>query len=125
MWLSGKPDGTYFPLSGQNVNCENPRRKPVLHSRVPDWGCWGGFRTENGSVSCNSWLVLGVRSRQDDDGLLFDRPPATGRWALFFLCPPQARSLLHSLYTGDWRFALAGSRGLGAKSDGTVSEGSN
>ena len=42
-WLSGKPDGWYFPLSGQNVNCENPRGKPVSHPYVPDWGGWGGF----------------------------------------------------------------------------------
>ena len=41
--MSGKPDGSYFPLSGENVNCENPRRKPVLHLPLPDWGWRGGF----------------------------------------------------------------------------------
>src|SRR5579863_3631914 len=40
---SEKPDGWYFPLSGENVNCENPRQKPVSHPHVPDWGCRGGF----------------------------------------------------------------------------------
>src|SRR5579864_3290055 len=41
-WV-GKPDGSYSPPSGAKVNCENPRRKPVLHSLGPNWGYPGGF----------------------------------------------------------------------------------
>ena len=33
----------YFPPSAGNVNCENPRRKPVSHLPRPNWGCLSGF----------------------------------------------------------------------------------
>jgi hypothetical protein len=42
-WV-GKPDGSYSPPSVAKVNCENPRRKPVLHSLGPNWGDPGGFQ---------------------------------------------------------------------------------
>ena len=38
---------------------------------------------------------------------------------------PQRRTTLHRLYTGIWRFLLAGNRGPGAKSENTISEGLN
>ena len=34
---------SYCPPSAANVNCENPRRKPVSHPQGPNWGCRGGF----------------------------------------------------------------------------------
>jgi len=33
-WV-GKPDGWYFPPFLRNVNCENPRRKPVSQYGLP------------------------------------------------------------------------------------------
>jgi hypothetical protein len=43
---SGNLTGWYFPLSAANVNCENPRRKPVLHPLAADRGRECGFRTD-------------------------------------------------------------------------------
>jgi hypothetical protein len=33
----------YSPPSVANVNCENPRRKPVSHLRDPNWGYLSQF----------------------------------------------------------------------------------
>ncbi len=33
----GKPDGSYSPPSMANVNCENPRGKPVLQPVGLNW----------------------------------------------------------------------------------------
>jgi hypothetical protein len=39
----GKPDGWYFAPSMENVNCENPRGKPVLQPAGPNWALGSGF----------------------------------------------------------------------------------
>src|SRR5580700_4919729 len=49
------------------------------------------------------------------------RQLTTDHW--FLLRSPQPRAHLHSLYTGSSRFALAGSRRAGAKSNYTLSKG--
>jgi len=33
----------YSPPSAANVNCENPRRKPVSHLLGPNWAFPSGF----------------------------------------------------------------------------------
>ena len=39
----GNLTASYCPPSAAKVNCENPRRKPVLHSLSPNWGHASGF----------------------------------------------------------------------------------
>jgi hypothetical protein len=41
----------YSPPSAANVNCENPRRKPVSHPTRPNWGCRSGVSHRGGAFS--------------------------------------------------------------------------
>jgi hypothetical protein len=41
----------YSPPSAANVNCENPRRKPVSHLPGPNWGCRSGVSHRGGEFS--------------------------------------------------------------------------
>jgi hypothetical protein len=42
---------SYSPPSTPNVNCENPRRKPVLHLHDPNWGYPGGISERRAAFS--------------------------------------------------------------------------
>jgi hypothetical protein len=41
----------YSPPSAANVNCENPRRKPVSHSLGPNWSRRSGVSHRGGGFS--------------------------------------------------------------------------
>ena len=41
----------YSPPSAANVNCENPRRKPVSHLLGPNWAFPSGFWPQPGRFS--------------------------------------------------------------------------
>ena len=63
----GKPDRSYSAPSVENVNCENPRGKPVLQPTGPNWAYRGGFAVFSSalhrrSVSCTGCTQLDSRS---------------------------------------------------------------
>jgi len=63
----GKPDRSYFAPSTGNVNCENPRGKPVLQPGGPKWALGSGFACFSSALhrspaSCTGCTQLGSRS---------------------------------------------------------------
>lgn len=69
----GNLTATYCPPSAANVNCENPRRKPVSHLPGPNWAERSGFSDLQAAISSaphrSSVSFTGCTQKIPDSGL--------------------------------------------------------
>ena len=75
----GNLTARYCPPSAANVNCENPRRKPVSHLPGPNWAERSGFSDLQDAISSAlhrcSTSFTGCTQKIPDSGLQKRSPP--------------------------------------------------